>query len=70
MEKDLTLNEIIEDLQAIEPKILEYEKNLNCFLPISISFTRLASLKNIGISSIGLVYMKLSLIEKNYIKRK
>jgi len=33
MEKDLTLNEIMEDLQAIEPKILEYEKNYKLLSP-------------------------------------
>jgi len=33
MEKNLTLNEIIEDLQAIEPKILEYEKKYKLLSP-------------------------------------
>ena len=33
MQTEFTLNEIIEDLQAIEPKILEYEKKYKLLSP-------------------------------------
>lgn len=46
MDNEMTLNDIIEDLQAIEPKILEYEKKYKLLSPYFIKLYKAGKLED------------------------
>jgi hypothetical protein len=66
MEKQFNLDDIIEDLTAVEPLLLNYEKSTKCARRIFTNFTNKASSKSGGTLSTGQAFTKSSLIVNKF----